>query len=114
MIVWVAVLTIWLRSRTQELLEGAADSGDGQPQLGAAFAARRCRGLLRTQLFQHQEAIRQHHQAGVVVEPTPRPPLEMIQAEFFLHLLVALLHRPPTLPEPDRLKPTGPLGQIRE
>src|SRR5262245_63848902 len=50
----------------------------------------------------------------MVVKPTPRPALEMIQAQFFLHLLVALLHRPAALPEPDRLDPAGARRQVRE
>src|SRR3954465_4278284 len=48
------------------------------------------------------------------MEPSPRPALEVIQAQFFLHLLVALLHRPATLPEPDRLHPPRRRRQIRE
>jgi hypothetical protein len=35
----------------------------------------------------------QHHQ-GVVVQPGPGPPLEVVEAEFFLHLLVRLLAGP--------------------
>src|SRR5262245_14444480 len=50
----------------------------------------------------------------MVVKPTPRPALEMIQAQFLLHLLVALLHRPAALPEPHRLNPAGPRRQIGE
>src|SRR3954447_7130848 len=38
----------------------------------------------------------------------------MIQAQFFLHLLVALLHRPAALPEPNCLEPAGPRPQVRE
>src|SRR3954451_17878814 len=38
----------------------------------------------------------------------------MVQAQFFLHLLVALLHRPPALPETDRRQPTRPGRQIRD
>src|SRR5947209_18566131 len=70
--------------------------------------------LLRATLFQHQETVGQHHQAGVVMEPTPRAALEMIQAQFFLHLLVALLHRPAALPEPNRLDSAGPRREVRE
>src|SRR5262249_6447030 len=50
---------------------------------------------------------------GMVVKPTPRPALEMIQAQFLLHLLVALLHRPAALPEPHRLDPAGVRRQAR-
>src|SRR5437588_333824 len=91
MVKWVAVFAIRLRLRRQESLQAAADRRQSQLRLGPAFLARRCRGLLRAPLFQRQEAIRQHHHARVMVEPTPRPPLEMIQTQFFLHLLVTLL-----------------------
>ena len=60
-----------------------------------------------SQLFQRQETVGQHHQAGVVVEAAPGAALEMIQAQFLLHLLVALLHRPAALPQPDRPEPAG-------
>src|SRR5215831_14751580 len=50
----------------------------------------------------------------MVVKPTPRPALEMIQAQLLLHLLIALLHRPAALPEPDRLDPAGARRQVRE
>src|SRR4051794_16935241 len=50
----------------------------------------------------------------MVMEPTPGTPLEMIQAQFFLHLLVALLHRPAALPQPHRPEPPCPLGQVAE
>src|SRR5262245_36309806 len=50
----------------------------------------------------------------MVVKSTPRPALEMIQTQFLLHLLVALLHRPAALPEPDRFDPAGARRQVRE
>src|SRR5258708_39868937 len=106
MMVWIAIFAIGLRHRLQQSLQGAADRWDRDPRPRDAFAPRRCRDLPLTHLFQDQEPIGQHHQASVVMELTPRPALEMIQARFFLHLLVALLHRPATLPEPDRLDPT--------
>src|SRR3954467_3945183 len=114
MIVWIAVFAIRLRHRSQQPLEGPADPRDRDPRPRPAFPPRRCRGLLRAQLLQHEEPIGQHHQAGVVMEPAPRPALEMIQAQLFLHLLVTLLHRPAALPEPDRLEPTRLGRQIRE
>ena len=81
----------------------------------STFAPRRCRGLLLlAELLQGQEPVGQHHQAGMVMEPAPRPALEMIQAQFLLHLLIALLHRPAALPQPDRLDPAGPRRQVRE
>src|SRR5262245_15504203 len=48
------------------------------------------------------------------MKPTPRTALEMIRAQFLLHLLIALLHRPPALPEPDRPEPAGVRRQVRE
>jgi hypothetical protein len=38
----------------------------------------------------------------------------MVQSEFFLHLLIPLLHRPAALPEADRLDPAGSARQVRE
>ena len=110
----VAVIAIRFCPRHQESLQGAADRRQGDPRLLLAFAPRRCRGLLRSSLFQGQETIGQQHQAGMVVKPTPRAALKMIQPQFFLHLLVALFHRPAAFPEPHRLDPTGAHRQIRE
>jgi len=53
-------------------------------------------------LLQGQEPERQHHQAGVVMKAPPRAALEVVQAQFLLHLLVALLDRPAAPPQPDR------------
>ena len=50
----------------------------------------------------------------MVIEPSPGPALEMIQAQFFLHLLIDLLHGPPVLPEPDRRDPPRVGGQVRK
>jgi len=110
----VAVIAIRLCPRHQESLQGAADRRQGDPRLLFAFLPRRCRGLLFSSLFQGQETIGQHHQAGVVVKPAPRATLKMFEAQFFLHLLVALLHRAAAFPEPQRLDPTGAHRQIRE
>src|SRR5262249_32031400 len=94
--------------------ERPADRRHGDPGRLTTFFPRQCRDLLLAELLQHQESIGEHHQAGVVMIPAPRPALEMIQAQLFLHLLVALLHRPAALPEPDRLEPTRRRRQIRE
>src|SRR5215210_7495149 len=61
-------------------------------------------GLTRrgSELLQQQEPVRQERQGCVVVEPPPRPPLEVVQPEFLLQLLVPLFDRPPALPEPNR------------
>src|SRR4051794_23065537 len=48
------------------------------------------------------------------METAPRAALEMIQAELFLHLLIALFHRPTALPQPDRRQPARVRGQVRE
>src|SRR4051812_38489632 len=50
----------------------------------------------------------------MVMEPAARPTLVVVQPQFLLHLLIALLHRPAALPQPDRLDPAGRLGQVRE
>ena len=66
------------------------------------FFSRLNRVFLRAVSLQQQEAVGQQRQRRVVVEATPRPTLEMVQAEFLLQLLVALFHRPATLPQPHR------------
>src|SRR5437764_1481656 len=48
------------------------------------------------------------------MKPAPRPPLEVVQAQLLLHLLIALLHRPAAPPEPDRLDPARSLGEVAE
>src|SRR3954465_14880738 len=102
----IAILAIRFGTRVQEILECPADRWHGDPWRLTTFFPRQRRDLLLAELLQHQESIGEHHQAGVVMKPAPRPALEVIQAQFFLHLLVTLLHRPAALPEPDRFEPT--------
>src|SRR5205823_4001709 len=66
------------------------------------FYSLRSLGLLRSQtlLFQGQEAIGQHDQASMMVEPQPEATFIVVQAQLFLHLLIPLFHRPATLPQP--------------
>src|SRR5262249_47257562 len=45
----------------------------------------------------------EERQADVVVEPAPGAPLEVVQAQLLLELLVALFHRPAALPQTDGL-----------
>src|SRR5579871_1475274 len=60
-----------------------------------------CRG---TPVFQGQKAIGQQHQSGMVVKTTPGAALEMVQPQFLLHLLIALLDVPaPGVVANDRL-----------
>src|SRR3954447_10271741 len=49
-----------------------------------------------------------------MMEAPPRPALEVRQAQLLLHLLVALFHRPATLPEADPPQSPGLLRQIAE
>src|SRR5206468_224076 len=95
----IAVLAIRFGTRAQQILERPADRRHGDPRRLATFLPRQRRDLLLAESLQHQEPIGEHHQAGVVMKPAPRPALEMIQPQLFLHLLVALLHRPPALPD---------------
>ena len=53
-------------------------------------------------LFEREEAEGEQHEGGVVVEATPASAPEVIQAESFLHLQVALLDLPTFAPEPHR------------
>src|SRR5271165_3507095 len=111
----IAIGAIRLGRRPQESLQGSADRRQGDPGSGPTFAPRRCRGLLLlAELLQRQEPVRQHHQASVVMEPAPRPALEMVQTQFLLHLLIALFHWPAALPQSDRPDPAGPWRQVRE
>src|SRR3981081_4187311 len=105
MVMRVAILAIRLGPRVQQALQRPADRRHRYPRRLLTFFPRRRRGLLLSELLRHEEPVRQHHQAGVVMETAPRPALEMIQPEFFLHLLIALFHRPTALPQPDRREP---------
>src|SRR4051794_5976911 len=99
---WVAVRTIRPGPRTQQPLQGATDRREGDRRLGIPLFYRLDRVTLRSQLFRCQEAIGHHHRADVMVEPPPGAALEMSQAQLLLHLLIALLHGPAGLPQPDR------------
>src|SRR4051794_7471689 len=48
----------------------------------------------------------------MVVGPSPRAALEMIQAQLFLHLLISPLHRPPAPPQHDAAPPRGVLRHV--
>src|SRR3954449_13613097 len=100
----IAILAIRFGTRAQQILERPADRRHCDPRRLTAFFPRQRRDLLLAELLQHQEPISQHHQAGVVMEPTPGAALEMIQPLLFPFLLVALSRRPAALPEPDRLE----------
>src|ERR1700682_4950859 len=110
----VAIGAVRLGHRPQQLLLHTADRRSGDPRLLIPFSPRMDRGLLRAQLFQGQETIGQHHQAGVVMKSAPRAALEVCQTQLLLHLLVALLHRPAGLSEPNRFDTAGPCRQVRE
>src|SRR5271165_2998445 len=81
MSMWIAIGAVRLGHGPEELLQRAADRRQGYSGLRVPFFPRRSRGLLRLELFQRQEAIGQHHQAGVMMEATPRPALEMIRVQ---------------------------------
>src|SRR3954468_14639297 len=68
----------------------------------------------RAVALQGQEPVGEERQASVVVEAAPGATLEVVQAQFFLQLLVALLHRPAALPQADRLFATGARRQVGE
>src|SRR5262245_54558486 len=71
-------------------------------------------GRGRAQPLQGEEAVGEERQAGVVMEAPPGAALEVVQAQLLFQLLVALLHRPATLPQADRLHAAGPRRQVRE
>src|SRR6266542_3970743 len=70
------------------------------------------RGGRPASTLQRQEAIRQETQRGMVVEAWPGAPLEVIEPQFFLELLVALLHLPARFPQTDGLGQRGRRWQI--
>src|SRR3954468_3586179 len=111
---WIAIRTIRPSPRAQQPLQRATDRREGDRWRGYSLLPRLGRVTLRSELFQRQEAVCQHHQADVVVEAPPRPSLEMIQAQLLLHLLIALLHRPAGLPQPDRPQPRRVRRQVAE
>ena len=51
--------------------------------------------VLKPEMLQEGERDQRHQ--GVVVQPGPGPPLEVVEAELFLQLLVRLLAGPPGL-----------------
>lgn len=55
-----------------------------------------------------------HAHEGVSVKSLPRPPLEMIEAEFFLQLLMGLLADPPGFDGTGQLLEWGVDRQIAE
>src|SRR5262249_59184624 len=97
----------------------AAAARRGVPPAASAPAlyplfSRLDRVLLPSMPLQQQEAVGQHHQSRVVVEPAPGPPLEVVHAQLLLHLLIPLLHRPAALPQTHRLPHAGPGRQIAQ
>ncbi len=78
------------------------------------FFSRSSRVFFLAMTLPQQKAIRQHHQRRVVVESTPRPSLKVVQAQLLFHLLIALFHRPATLPEPHRPLDPRLFGQVAE
>ena len=52
------------------------------------------------------------YERGMVVEAAPGAALEVVQAQFFFHLLVTLLDLPASVPEPHRPQPRGVGGRV--
>src|SRR5512138_654591 len=63
---------------------------------------------------EREEAVCHRAEAGVVVEAAPRSPLEVIEAELLLHLLVVALDAPAQLGCADEILERGADGQGRE
>src|SRR5437763_9740694 len=64
--------------------------------------------------LQGQKAIRQQHQRRVVVKAAPGAPLEVVQPQLLLQLLVALLDWPAALPQADGLFASRARRQVGE
>ncbi len=72
------------------------------------------RGGCSAGTLERQKAVGQEAQRGVVVEAWPGPPLEMVQTQLLLELLIALLHLPARLPQTDRfVQAVEAAGKIR-
>src|SRR5215469_469209 len=65
-----------------------------------------------TRTLQRKEAVRQEAQRRVVVEAWPRATFEVVQPEFLLELLIALLHLPARLPDTNCVLEAGGCWQI--
>src|SRR5216683_4692892 len=59
-----------------------------------------------------QEAVGQEAQRRMVVEAWPGTTLKVVQPQFFLELLVALLHLPTRFPQADRLLHVALAGRL--
>src|SRR5215475_16229185 len=97
----------WRSGRT-----GSAPRAEGGGYArGADEGARREGGMARP--LRGQERVGGDAQAGVVVEPAPAAPFEVIQAQFVLELLVGALHSPAERGQADEGAGSGGLGQRR-
>jgi hypothetical protein len=84
----------------------------------ASFIQRRTSGSVgrffwRAQPQARQEGIGHEAQCQMMVEPGPRAALKMIQAQFFLQLLVSLLDLPALVRQIDQLIDGAVFGKIR-
>ena len=61
-----------------------------------------------------KEGVRDHRHERVSVEALPGPALEVVEAEFFLHLLVGLLANPSCLDDGRQSAQVGLGGQVGE
>src|SRR5215471_2438399 len=65
-----------------------------------------------TRTLQRQEAVRQEAQRRMAVEAWPRATFEVVQPEFLLELLIALLDLPARFPQADSILQRGRRRQI--
>jgi hypothetical protein len=61
-----------------------------------------------------QEGHGEHHHERVVVQAVPTPALEVVEAEFFLHLLMRLFADPARLEQPNQALHGSIGGQVGE
>src|SRR4029079_2029112 len=102
----------WPRDGASAARRGGRPAGSAPA--GSPLFSRLDRVLSSSVPLPQQEAVGQQDQGRVVVEPPPGSPLEMVQPQLLLHLLVAVLHRPATLPQPNRLLQARALRQVAE
>ena len=108
----MAVRAVGFGEEGEQVLQATADGG---PRDQTSKTADFFRQLgLGTALFACQKAEGEHDQGDIVVEAAPGAALEVVEPEFFLHLLVALLDLPTFVPKPHYLDPGGVGGQVAE
>ena len=95
------------RSTSMRRTAGRVGCGGGPARAGPLFSPPA--GLPKPQVLQEGEG--DHHHQGMVVQPGPGAALEVVEAEFLLHLLVRLLADPAGLDRRRQARRSGRVGR---